>query len=478
MASVITKTDTAHFFADKRMWFVPVDLWLTRVFIFFICFTAYIPLAINIAGLNLRTSQLLLPVIFTWLWVRGHVWKIKVSSLLLLFLGGMLWLTFLFWTLVNFGANSNPIGSLGRVFLLGLNLLHVIAVYLLVVRTRRLEDAVYSFVASVTLFNGFLLIITVLANQGIEIFQNMLVEQAAPVLVDGQFTTATVARFSFGGITSGVLSAATLIIVTTMLFQPGKRQRHWFIWIFVGISVIGLVLGFSRQGVISLVAGLMVVSILFMMRGYLRVFLRFVILLPFLIVPSLWIISVLPGATPFYQAFAGRALQLFQPDAYTTGTVSARTLMWNDMWIDIVRNPWIGAGQDAYLRYMVNPDEQGSHNFPLEILHTSGLFGFFAYLSMHTIILFLAFHTVLRRGGHTETAKTYRWLLISLIGATIAVWVSSLTNLIFSNPSYWACSGLLLAGIHVTRHQTHPYPLVGTPHQRNPPLTIDPGGIS
>ena len=148
------------------------------------------------------------------------------------------------------------------------------------------------------------------------------------------------------------------------------------------------------------------------------------------------------------------------------------------MWIDIVRNPWIGAGQDAYLRYMVNPEEQGSHNFPLEILHTSGLFGFLAYLLMHTLILFFAFHTVIGRGGHTETAKTYRWLLISLIGATIAVWVSSLTNLIFSNPSYWACSGLLLAGIHVTRHQIHPYPLVGTPHQRNPSLTIDPGEIS
>ena len=203
-----------------------------------------------------------------------------------------------------------------------------------------------------------------------------------------------------------------------------------------------------RPGVVSLAGGLGVVASYFFLRLRFKRLIRLAVLIPIVLIVGFWIISQLPGGQGFYQAFMGRTLQLFQPEAYATGTVGVRLQLWSGMWNDVARNPFWGNGQDAYLKYHPNPNEEGSHNFPLEVLHAAGLVGFLGYGILHLLILTRGW-----RGAFCRSAsEADRYLLLGLLGAAIALWLSSLTNLIFTTPIYWAVLGIVLAGTRLIHH--------------------------
>ena len=425
--------------------------WLTYLFIFAICFAAWIPFAIEIAGLNLRLSQMLLPVVLLRLWIQRPVRTIRRASVALLGLGGVFWLALLFWTAVNLADLPSAVGALGRVFLLGLNLLHLVTVYLLARRTGRWQGATLSLLASVTVLNSILLGVTVGARLGLSGLQRLLSEEGAPILLEGELISGTVSRFKFAGLNSGVISAAALVIVIALLLQPGRRRLRW-LWLVGAVAAIGMVLGFSRQNVVSLAGGLAVVGLYLVLQGRLTRLIKLALLMVVIVVVGLVALFRLPGGQEFYAAFAGRALLLFRPEAYSTGTVSARTAIWSGMWRDIQHNPLTGLGQDAYLRHILNPNESGSHNYPLEVLHSSGLIGFLAYLGMHVLIGYWAWRALFWHW----VSEDDRALLLGLIGAYVALWLSSFTNLIFSTPVYWAVIGLVLAGVQRLRERPKP----------------------
>jgi len=418
---------------------------LTSVFVFFVCFSAWIPFAINLGGLNLRVSQILLPLVFLWLLTHKATWSTARSSLPLVVGGFVLWGAFLFWTAVNFSSYTSLIKPLGRVFLLGLNLLHLFAMYWLVVRTQQWRGAVMALLVSVTFFNMLLIIVTIGAGLSIPFFRGMVAQEGGMALVGGELVHTQVERFKFSGVSGGVISAAVLAIVAAILMTPRSKPARW-LWFMGIINVIGLVVGFSRQNVISLVGGLGLVGLYLFLRKRLQRLARFVVLIPVIIIIGLWIISLLPGGLGFYEAFVGRTLQLFQPEAYATGTVGGRLQLWSGMWNDVVRNPFWGHGQDAYLKYHLNPGEEGSHNFPLEVLHAAGLIGFLGYGVLHSLVLARGW-----RGAFCRSAsETDRYLLLGLVGAATALWLSSLTNLVFTTPLYWVMLGLVVAGVRLT----------------------------
>ena len=129
--------------------------------------------------------------------------------------------------------------------------------------------------------------------------------------------------------------------------------------------------------------------------------------------------------------------------------------MWLAMWADIVRDPFSGRGQDAYLPYMLNPWEEGSHNFPLEVLHAAGLIGFASYAVFHAAIF--------ARGGRTAVRTRHYpdmgWSVVALIAGGAAIVVASLTNLIFWNPIYWTTLGMLAGATTVATNYRASHPV-------------------
>lgn len=414
--------------------------WLTSLFIFAICVSAWIPVSVQLAGLNLRVSQMLLPVVYLRLAVLRPTLTMSRTVLPLMLSGLVMWAGLLFWTLANLGAYVSIVGPLGRVVLLGLNLLHVAAVYLLVTRTQRQHEAVFSLLASVAILNGVLLLATIGDTLGIPLAGGLISEEGAPILVDGEVASGVVSRFTFAGVTAGVVSATVVILAATLLLQPRPAHAPW-LWVFATVGAVGMVLGFSRQAVVSLAGGVGVIGLSLFTHGRLGRLMRGALVLPVAVALGFWLVTRVPTGQAFFQGFSGRTAQLLQAEAYETGTVQARTLIWAGMLRDIRQNLLAGSGQDAYLRYMANPDESGSHNFPLEIFHAAGLIGVLAYAFLHIAILAAAWHALRRKAR----AGADWWLLLGLVGAFVAVWLSSLTNLIYANPVYWAVLGLLLA---------------------------------
>jgi O-antigen ligase len=347
-------------------------------------------------------------------------------------------------------ASGSGVGApLARVFLHGLNLLQFAAIYLLVQRSRKLDSAARTFLATVAFLNAFVLVASTLASLGFSLPQAFLAEEAAPLAIEGEVVAGSVRRFSVG-VVVGCVSAAAFVLALSLLLDPAERRKGP-LFLSAGFAGVGIIVGFSRQGVLSLLAGLGVVVLGSLQWRHIRRLFKAAALTVILLLAVVGLLALLPGGDDYLQAFAGRTLLLAQPDAYSTGTVLGRTSMWLDMVADIRANPFVGRGQDAYRQYG-NAWEEGSHNFPLEVLHTAGVWGFVPYLAFHAAIPFVAL--MLTRRARRQGRPPF--LLLGLLGAYVAVTFASLTNLIFWGPIYWLVAALLAAAASLASEAAAP----------------------
>lgn len=410
----------------------PTLQFLTRAFVAVCCVVVWIPVAIDISGLHLRASQLLLPLVLLLLWMQQPFVSLSRRELALAISGG-LWLgATLFWTIAAGGGSAKPVA---RVFLHGINLLHFAVAYIAVVRLRRTHAPVRTLLATVAVLNLLILAISSLANTGVPVPPSFLSEEAAPLAVEGAVVAGSVRRFSVG-VVVGCVSAAAFVLGLALLLD--SRRGRGFLLLMTAFAGVGIVVGFSRQGILSLVGGLAVVVVCSTRRKQLRQLVRTVGLTVVLLAAVSGIVWVVPGGQEYFQALGGRTAQLAQPEAYATGTALERTSLWLQMLSDVRANPLVGRGQDAYQEYS-NPWEEGSHNFPLEVLHAAGLGGFIPFVALHLLVGVGALAAIFRarRVGPTPLA------LVGLLGAYAAVTLAAASNLIFWTPVYWLVGGLL-----------------------------------
>jgi hypothetical protein len=422
------------------------------VFIVLCCMVAWLPLAITIAGLHLRASQIVLPLVLMLLWVQRPFTRPSRLELLIGASAAIWWAATLWWTVAS-GSGIGP--PLARVFLHALNLLQFTAIYLLVQRSRKLHSSTRTFLATVAFLNAFVLTASSLASLGFELPQEFLAEEAAPLAVEGEVVSGSVRRFSVG-VVVGCVSAAAFVLALSLLLDPAERRKTALLF-SAAFAGVGIIIGFSRQGVLSLLAGLAVVVLGSLQWRHIRRLFKAAALTVLLLLAVVGLLALLPGGQDYLQAFAGRTLLLVQPDAYSTGTVLGRTSMWLDMLADIRANPLVGRGQDAYRQYG-NAWEEGSHNFPLEVLHTAGVWGFVPFLVFHAAIPLVALGLArrARRAGRPP------FLLLGLLGAYVAVTFASLTNLIFWGPVYWVVAALLAAATSVPDEGTSVFPALSS----------------
>jgi len=410
-----------------------------RLFVVLTCATVWIPWSIQIGGLNLRLSQIALPFVILVLWqdrprlvIRRST--VPVAACAILYVGSLA-----FWTALN--PSIAELQPFGRVGLHALNLMHMVVAYMLVVRTKSLLPFLRTFVTSVAVFDLGFVVLAVGVAAGVLPSFGIIEESLQPVFDQVAGVAAeTVRRIESGGITAGCLSAGALgalLALRTRTRPPGTLYTA-----VVGMALgAGLVVGFSRQAVLSLAAAVLVVVFGVGLAGRVKPLLRLTGWLALLAAGSLVIVLVVPGLRQYLDAFAGRALLLFSERAYSAGTVSDRISMWGLMLREVAQNPFVGHGQDTYMRYYPADFGGGSHNFFIEVLHAGGAVALVALLGLHLAALARGWRAVSR----SRRRRDQRALVLAVAASVAAVVFAAMTNLIYWNPSYWILLGWLLA---------------------------------
>jgi hypothetical protein len=421
---------------------------ILRVFIVAICATVWLPLSVPISGLNIRASLIILPfalVLALNRSVRGVGRRLAVLG----FWAGTMIGADLLWTVVR-----NPgIEAIGHVTLLGLNVVHLLVLVVLLDSARRTEMAVDAFLWCVAIFNGLFALIVVAHWAGVPWSFGVLVEGDQVAMVDGQVGSEFLARFAVGGVLSGCLSAASLLI------QLSRRQRgdraSWQWWIQSVLIGTGMVIGFSRQAVLSLLGGFMVMTFYWVRMGMIRTASRGLATSVVVLGIVYAAMGVVPGAEVYRRALVGRLMVL--PGSAGDGTGRDRQDMWTAMAGDVSDHPLSGSGQDSYMKYFPTSTGQGSHNFALEMWHAGGLLAFIGYVLLHVAPLRWA-NQALRKSG---SDRRHRAEILGLVGAYVVVVTASLTNLIYWNPTYWLILALLVAVTRplLDRGQTRHHPV-------------------
>jgi O-antigen ligase len=412
---------------------------LTTILIVAACATVWLPMSIPVAGLNIRASQLVLLALIVILMPQAS-WRITprgAAAILcaVVFLGSLA-----FWT--TWWHESLPAKAPGRVLLHGINLLHWAILQTLLWRSRALRSAMLTLITTVAAFDAFYIAVAALAAVGVSVPLPILVTVEQETLVNGVRAVQTVQRFEGGGITAGVLSAACLLMMLPyMMDMPERRPKRWLLT--CALLCAGIVLGYSRQSLVSLAAGGMVIAGGFALRGQAKPILRTGLRLLGAGALTALILTILPPTRVYMQAYAARADQLLSAAEYSSGTANERLQMWSDMLGDVAQNPFIGQGQDSYLRHYPPDDPtqtkhgEGAHNFWIEALHAGGLFALLALIALHILAFWPLVVRVL------AGARAQLPVAIALAAAGAAVLASTLTNLIYWNPTYWVFLALV-----------------------------------
>jgi hypothetical protein len=405
---------------------------LATILIVSACATVWFPMSIPVAGLNVRASQLVLMPLLLLLFKESR-WRITARSAATVFCAAVFIGTLLFWT--AWWQESLPPKAPGRVLLHVINLLHWAVLQTLIMRSRALRRAMLTLIATVAAFDAFYIVVAALAAAGISIPLPILVSVSQETLVNGERVVQTVQRFEGGGITAGCLSAACLLMALTMMMdRPERRPKRWLLT--CALLGAGIVLGYSRQSLVSLAVGGLVIAVGLAIRGQAQQVLRTGLRVVGAAVATTIVLTLLPPTRVYMQAYAARASQLVSSSSYSSGTASERLVMWSAMLGDVEANPFFGQGQDAYLRHYPPDDPtqkpgEGAHNFPIEILHAGGLIAFLALAGLHV----LAFGPLIVRV--LAGSREHMYVAIALAAGGAAVVASTLTNLIYWNPTYW-----------------------------------------
>jgi hypothetical protein len=318
------------------------------VFVFTICLAAWAPeFAITIGGANLRPSQVMLPCVGTLLLVAPS--RRPISLWAFLSLAGALtwWLSLGFWTAVQGPDLGNPMAHLS---LMALNLLQALVTYGLVMRMGSPRPIIRALFLSTGVLNVALLVVGALPSLGIAISDQWLFMEPAPMLVNGAQVGDLAPRLS-GGVVLGCVSASVAIMAIALWFDRTWRSRL-LLGVAGATAMLGIIVGYSRQSVLSLALGLIVIGPFLVWRMRAR---RVVQLLAvsLLAVGALGVVLfTIPQGRQFWYAFAGRASLIVDPNLAQHGTVVGRVELWRQILNESFQQPFIGHGQDAFMVFI------------------------------------------------------------------------------------------------------------------------------
>lgn len=420
--------------ADRRVGGAEI---IGLAFTVLVCSTVWIPWSVSVRGLNLRLSQIALPLVLLVVVRKPPTFLVPRRALLLTGLAVFFVGSIALWTVL---APDSDLHAFGRVGLLALNVLQMAAGYMLVARTRRPLAFLRTFIFSVAALNVVFLVLAAGVTMGLLPTFGMVELAVQPSIVAGQVSNVMAWRIEAGGVLAGCYSAGAL--AAGLAVGPQRLARSKLLALLAGLSLgAGVIVGFSRQALLSLAVGVLVVLGAAAIAGRFKTLLRVAAALTTIAVGSVALASVLPGLQGYLDAFAGRAAQLADVGSYSVGTARDRTEMWGMMLHDISANPLKGRGQDAYMRYYPSSTGGGSHNLFVEALHAGGLLAFLAVVLLHGIGLASGVGVLMRvRRSPDDLAA-----VTGVLSCTVATMLAATTNLIYWSAPYWFVLGWLLA---------------------------------
>ncbi len=237
----------------------------------------------------------------------------------------------------------------------------------------------------------------------------------------------------------GYFSPFTLCLRLPLLLQRPRSLslQRLCLWLALAISLVGLILTFTRTYWISVA-----VSLLFMMyllgktrrQSYIQLLWR-VVLVSGLGIAVL--IGVAPEKAPFFvESRAGSVLDL---KAFSSLSFQERAYEAKGLFHAMLRSPIsFGIGNSfgaKFTYYSVNPFDMGgvgwrsksySHNYYLYLLFTTGAVGLSLFL-IAWVSLFLSIRRFLMRLKEIPEVSGYQYLLIGTAAAIVNLLIASLT---------------------------------------------------
>ncbi|MGH7575462.1 MAG: O-antigen ligase family protein [Longimicrobiales bacterium] len=417
--------------ADPRARLAPG--WLASAFI-----GAWLPPIATVAGFNIRAHQLFLGITVAVFLLRPAVigqrppWARQYALPM-----AALWAVALLWT--TFNSPFLALG-LGHVALLGLNLIHAWLLMLLIGDDTQVLRRCFRLLAWATIAAlGWTVFVLTAAQAGVQVVRDLIFIDAVPLVGPTGVRSGEIARFVWGLPLASYFASLTLICAG-LLRCRGWGSRPLFAIAAVA-GAVGVVLEPARGPIVAFLGGVLTYGIGLLVQGRLVRLATTAGGALALIGAAYFAVAVIDSPRyPVRDAFMGRFVQLATVEQYTVGTASERMHVWRHMLEDIRSRPLAGAGFDAYRTY-VSKDDQTSENFPLEVLHSTGVIGFGAFAAFQLLAVWRAVRVVLRHRLETSISHAVLSLLAAHAGLTLA----TATNPAGTGALYWMLYGLLVA---------------------------------
>lgn len=234
-----------------------------------------------------------------------------------------------------------------------------------------------------------------------------------------------------------IASVFSLIFLCLLFSQVDfRRDQKWLFFFFGLISILGNFFSYTRGSWLSFLAGCLFIFIfgkklkinLVKMFKYLLVLLiiLFIVLgISFLIKEGL------------YTAYWQKIKELVD---YQSGTGRVRLSMWEKVIKDIPSSWLIGHGTQGYLFLFDEDETVGLANFPLDVIHSSGIMGFLVFLWVQIKVIILVLKKI------KESKDLFlRTILGSIMISFIAMWVGNFFICVYWLSFPWVLMAIMVA---------------------------------
>jgi hypothetical protein len=245
----------------------------------------------------------------------------------------------------------------------------------------------------------------------------ILAQELLPTLSKEVYTFRIFSTLYEPNIFGSVASTFSLIFVGFLVSDIKLSRVDSFAFIFFSlIAILSTLLSFTRSAWLSFIAGLI---LYFLFRKYLHVktskIARFTV--PILAVLLVISIAIFAVKTDLFVSYWEKLSKITD---YKTGTGVTRLSLWKRVFQDVPSSWLLGHGTQGHLALFDNDETLGLANFPLDILHSSGVLGLLVFAWIQIKILVLA-----HRGARNSLNPLISQILRILMVSFVAMWVSN-----------------------------------------------------
>lgn len=418
------------------------------VFLFIAFAQNWYPLLITVGGFNVRLSQFLVFFLFQPLLIariRGkvHLQRVPYFWFFVALFGAMLISTVLYSPLLKRG--------LATTLLLGINIAHFVLTFWLLTLDPEVYRRCSKTLAAITIvlvicgvLNVFFLVVDVPVISAA--LREIAFQQPLASIAYRETREVILRPRGWGTSTGCYMGALGFAALGSTLDRSLRRRRLYSIAALA--AIIGVTISLARGPLLSIGIAFIAMGFLLAFSGQTRQFRRY---LGVTLGGFLLLLPLLYGlrGIPYVQGIFARLIQITNT---RQGSAIPRIYTWTRMFQDVREHPLIGVGADTYRLYMAEVHRDPTfrypgENFPMEVLHASGLLGFVPYLITHVGIVVSAAR---RLGQKTNFNVQAAGLLAGFIG----LWLGgSTTNVAGSGSAYWVLLAFV-AAIPASRPQS------------------------